>query len=205
MYSQSTWPYSKSLAGELLVQQNLVFENHAEQRPILQKMPESNHGVVGAIDRNSLPNVAPIIIFSTIALISSIELAGTVVYRFRNRRGLYFYTLFVSAWGVIIFSVGLNLKFFALGPVQLGYFMLALGWSISSNGQSMVLYSRLHLVVLTPKTIKWVLIMILSHAVLTNTLLWVFFYLVCPLSFPIRLLSDKSRIEFSVSTSNDTR
>jgi hypothetical protein len=133
-------------------------------------------GAVGAIDHGSMANVAPIFIFGTLALSFVSELVFMTWLRFKQRRGLYFYTLNVAALGVAMFAIGLILKFFELSSLETSVSFQAFGWALACGGQSMVLYSRLNLVVMEKKPLKWVLAMIVMHAILIDPPVFVSFY-----------------------------
>jgi hypothetical protein len=147
-----------------------------------------DHGLEGTVNEHSLATVAPILIFSTIAVTMSLELLSTIWFKFKRRRGLYFYTLLLSTVGVILFTLGLTLKFFAPAPVEVPLLFVSLGWTLASSGQSMILYSRLHLVVVHAQWLRWVLGVIVVHALLTDPLVIVFFCGVSIQTKPPRIL-----------------
>lgn len=75
------------------------------------------------------------------------ELMVLVFLTFKKYRGMYFWTMLSSAWGIIPYSLGFLLKFFnATSALWLPISLLTVGWWAMVTGQSMVLYSRLHLV-----------------------------------------------------------
>lgn len=75
------------------------------------------------------------------------ELMVLVFLTFKKYRGMYFWSMLSSAWGIIPYSLGFLLKFFnATDALWLPITLLTVGWWAMVTGQSMVLYSRLHLV-----------------------------------------------------------
>lgn len=75
------------------------------------------------------------------------ELIVLVFLTFKKYRGIYFWSMLTSAWGIVPYSLGFLLKFFNASPVLwLPITLLTVGWWAMVTGQSMVLYSRLHLV-----------------------------------------------------------
>jgi hypothetical protein len=88
-----------------------------------------------------------IIIFMTIALYNAIELAVLILVCFRRYRSLYFWSLLTSAvFGVPPYTIGVVLQFFNLEPLWLSVVMQNIAWILMVPNQSVVLYSRLHLV-----------------------------------------------------------
>ncbi|KAI4147479.1 MAG: hypothetical protein LQ340_005535, partial [Diploschistes diacapsis] len=85
---------------------------------------------------------------------------------FKRRRGLYFWSLFVSIWGVFFHELGFLLKLWQLTTNNyLSCTIITIGWWPMVTGQALVLYSRLHLVVKEQWILKGVLYMILWNAV----------------------------------------
>ncbi|MCJ1262150.1 hypothetical protein MMC22_002020 [Lobaria immixta] len=85
---------------------------------------------------------------------------------FKKRQGLYFWSMQIGSMGILMRSVGIILKNFgspstnAIWPLYT-LFNLA-GWAIYVTAQSLVLYSRLHLVMQNQKIQRYVFRMILS-------------------------------------------
>jgi hypothetical protein len=97
---------------------------------------------------------------------------------FKRRHGLYFYSLLVSTWGIIPYGLGFFLKFYKLTDSSALYItLIAIGWPCMITGQSLVLYSRLHLI--TRSTVSgyhWVLIMIIVDACICHVPVIVLLY-----------------------------
>jgi hypothetical protein len=88
-----------------------------------------------------------IVVFMTIALYNALELSLLIPLSFRRYRSLYFWSLLTSATlGVIPATIGPVLQFFSLAPLWLSLFLSNLGFVMMVPNQSVVLYSRLHLV-----------------------------------------------------------
>lgn len=101
------------------------------------------------------------------ALYSALELIILVFYIFHIYRGLYFWSLLVSAClGVIPYALGLVLKYFELGPIWLSVTLSTIGWCTMVTGQSLVLYSRLDLVVFNQTVLHCVLGMIIVDTII---------------------------------------
>ncbi|KAJ5404616.1 hypothetical protein N7509_004487 [Penicillium cosmopolitanum] len=88
-----------------------------------------------------------VIVFISIALYNALELLILILLRFNHYQSLYFWSLLLSnILGVIPTSVGTSLEFFALAPLWLSLTISNIGFCFMVPGQSVVLYSRLHLV-----------------------------------------------------------
>ncbi|PMD24398.1 hypothetical protein NA56DRAFT_567612 [Hyaloscypha hepaticicola] len=96
--------------------------------------------------------------FFAIAVFNVVEINFWIFSTFRRRVGLYFWSLLISSWGIIFHAVGFLLKFFQVCNneyVNVG--LIIVGWFAMVTGQSIVLYSRLHLIVEDARKIRWVL------------------------------------------------
>ncbi|OJJ50138.1 hypothetical protein ASPZODRAFT_49197, partial [Penicilliopsis zonata CBS 506.65] len=124
-------------------------------------------GIAGAYTGNSLAVQAVLISLLSVSLWNALELIVLVLGYFRVHRGLYFWSLLITAGaGVIPDVIGLLLKYFALAPIAVPVTVSTFGWTVMVTGQSLVLYSRLHLVVHSQKLLMSVLCMIIANAIL---------------------------------------
>ncbi len=81
---------------------------------------------------------------------------------FKRYNTLYFWSLLVTSWGIIFHSLGVILKWFVGScPWELHTAFSSLGWWFMVTGQSLVLYSRLHLAVRDKRILRAILIMII--------------------------------------------
>lgn len=107
-----------------------------------------------------------ITVFLSIALYNVCELNVLVLSTFKRRRGLYFYSFLVATWGVAFNAVGYMLKHLKITDnAHLYVTIILIGWCTMITGQSVVLYSRLHLVMHNKTRLRAVLIMIITNAV----------------------------------------
>lgn len=96
-----------------------------------------------------------------------LELNFIILTTFKRRNGLYFWSFIVATWGIIIYVIGLLLRDFQLSANAYIYETLTVvGWWAMVTGQSLVLYSRLHLVLYNPVWLRAVLIMIIISAII---------------------------------------
>ncbi|KAJ5910909.1 uncharacterized protein N7473_000212 [Penicillium subrubescens] len=129
-------------------------------------MSETEHDslTVQAVNSGS-GNVAvgiSIIVFMAIALYNAIELSVLIPLSFHRYRSLYFWALLTSAvLGVIPQTIGQGLQYFNLEPLWLSMFLSNFGFVFLVPNQSVVLYSRLHLVSQNPFVlgfVRWLIV-----------------------------------------------
>jgi hypothetical protein len=104
--------------------------------------------------------------FLSIALYNVIETTFLIFAVFKHRKGLYFWSFLVATWGIAPHAIGFTIKFFQVSTLDLlSSVIIGVGWACMVIGQSVVLYSRLHLVVRDKTRIRWVLYMIVFNGV----------------------------------------
>lgn len=124
-----------------------------------------NVGITGGVDV-SLPILMTMGAFFTISFYNVIELNIILFATFKQRAGLYFWSFVIATWGIAIHSIGFMLKFFNLVSAwAVPVTIVAIGFPAMVIGQSLVLYSRLHLVVRDTKRIRWILYLIIFNAI----------------------------------------
>jgi hypothetical protein len=110
--------------------------------------------------------VVVVIVFLSVALYNFLELNVFVLTTFKRRRGLYFWSFLIATWGIAFNSIGYLLKHLDLSRnPNLNATLILIGWCTMITGQSVVLYSRLHLVLHNKTRLRAVLIMIITNAV----------------------------------------
>jgi len=112
----------------------------------------------------NLPTAMVIAAFCAIAWVNTVELQFRIWLGFKRHKGLYFWSMVGSSWGCAIHALGfLFLDFLIIRQANAVGVMIGIGWWLMVTGQSLVLYSRLHLVVRDPRKVRWVLIMIITN------------------------------------------
>ena len=115
-----------------------------------------------------------VVAFTSVALYNVIELTCIIFTTFKKRRGLYFISFCVATWGILPYSI----SFLVLGikPVDpqsraiYGYVTgIVVGWICTVSGQSIVLYSRLHLIDRDQRHLRYVLAMIITNGVILHS------------------------------------
>ncbi|KAH6873853.1 hypothetical protein B0T10DRAFT_610952 [Thelonectria olida] len=110
-----------------------------------------------------------IVVFISIALYNVLELNFILFATFKKRSGLYFWSFLIATWGIAPNAVGYLLKSLALTNISNLYATLIIvGWCTMVTGQSVVLYSRLHLVMQNPTRLRTVLAMIIFNAIVLH-------------------------------------
>ena len=109
-----------------------------------------------------------VILCSLIAVYNSFELLILISTTFRQYRSLYFWSLLIASFGILPYNFGFLMEYFALAPDWAGVVVDVPGWVMMVTGQSVVLYSRLHLVMQNQKVLKAVLMMIIVDGVLVS-------------------------------------
>lgn len=107
--------------------------------------------------------------FAAIAWYNAIELIILCFVSFKRRRGCYFWSLLVASSCIIPHCLGLVLLFFPTGvSPYICVTLILFSWYGMVTGQSLVLWSRLHLVLQNTKILWGVLWMIMVDAVLLH-------------------------------------
>jgi hypothetical protein len=106
--------------------------------------------------------------FGAVALWSTLTLTIRLVTTMKKRSGMYFYSIFATTWGLSIRQIGNFVQFYSPScPWQIGFVLQEIGWVGMISGFSMVLYSRLSIILESRKVRRAVLAM-----VVTNGLVW---------------------------------
>ncbi|KAF5002724.1 hypothetical protein FGRMN_120 [Fusarium graminum] len=112
----------------------------------------------------SVANV--IAVFISIAFYNVLELNAYIFSNFKKRSGLYFWSFVIATWGIAFNGTGYLIMHLTLSAQRYVYSTLILiGWCTMISGQSVVLYSRLHIVMHNQRRLRMVLIMIIFNAI----------------------------------------
>ncbi|KAL8748524.1 MAG: hypothetical protein Q9184_007239, partial [Pyrenodesmia sp. 2 TL-2023] len=122
----------------------------------------------GGIERGPLsPNTTRtslLVAMLTLAIYMSLLVDLKVFTTFKRRNTIYFYSLLITSTGIISHSFGIILKWFVGAcPWYINTAFASFGWWGMVTGQSLVLYSRLHLVIRSPRLLRSVLGMIIIN------------------------------------------
>ncbi|PYH97173.1 hypothetical protein BO71DRAFT_417275 [Aspergillus ellipticus CBS 707.79] len=123
-------------------------------------------GLIGGYQGGSMAIKILMAVFSAIALYNAVELVILIFLTFTRYTGLYFWTMLLSdVFGVIPHAIGYLLEFFAIGPLWFAVTFSTIGFYFMVPGQSIVLYSRLHLVVQSQTLLRRVRYLIIFDAI----------------------------------------
>ena len=108
--------------------------------------------------------------FYVLSLYNAIGVFLLVFITFKTYRGSYFWSLIVASCGLIVSTIGTAVNFYTESLDKYPLVMCGVGgWVLFVTGHSLVLWSRLHLVVQSKKVLKGVLIMIITDAIIFQT------------------------------------
>src|SRR6186713_2176680 len=96
-----------------------------------------------------------------IALYNTLELVLLILTTFKRWKGLYFWSLSLCNAGVAAFAFGMMIDYFRLSVLWLSKTLVSSGWMAMIVCQSLVLYSRLGLILDDKRIIrgvKWMII-----------------------------------------------
>src|SRR6478752_8594893 len=99
---------------------------------------------------------------SILAVYNSSALLILIFMTFKRYKGLYFWSIFLASLGILPYCIGWFVAYFTLTSLWVGMILAQIGWTLLVSGQSMVLYSRLHLVLDDPKILRillWIIIL----------------------------------------------
>ncbi|PVH93714.1 hypothetical protein DM02DRAFT_646314 [Periconia macrospinosa] len=128
---------------------------------------------IGSDVQVSRTNALVICAFLTIAWYNVAELTILIQSFFKRYAGFYYYSLLVATWGIFFHGLGMFLKFYHInegvkGEDIINTVIVWTGWCMMVTGQSIVLYSRLHLVA-QAKWTKYVLWLIIVDGVVLHS------------------------------------
>jgi hypothetical protein len=121
-------------------------------------------GISGALAKEGDALQMILVTLISLSCYNVAELVILVLSTFRRWRGLYCWSLLVSGClGVVPYSIGFLMKFFTKADSVLSVTILTIGWWTMVTGQSVVLYSRLHLVLRDERILFWILRLIVLN------------------------------------------
>ena len=115
----------------------------------------------GTFDGQYSPASVIVTLSIGLALYNSLEMVLLLLTTFKKWKGLYFWSLNICNFGIILYTLGLLLSYFRLTPYWAFEIFLDLGWVLMVTFQALVLYSRLGLIIDNPRilsAVKWMII-----------------------------------------------
>lgn len=98
-----------------------------------------------------------------LACCNVLQILVSIINTFKRRRGLYFWSMVIATLGILVHALSTFLRYFALAPNFPMCVLICISWYSMVTGQSVVLYSRLHLVTDYDSYSRWVLGMIIFN------------------------------------------
>jgi hypothetical protein len=132
------------------------------------KAPRDNGNGMGADSTLTYHTALVVVAFLALAVYNTIEIIVKIFTRFKRYSGVYFYAMLAASIGIIIHALGYFLRNFDItNSPGLEITMACGGGMLMITGQSIVLWSRLHLI--SPgKRDMWLLWMILADCVIVQ-------------------------------------
>ncbi|CAG5181290.1 uncharacterized protein ALTATR162_LOCUS9688 [Alternaria atra] len=109
-----------------------------------------------------------VIVFLALAVSHALEVFVKIFRRFHSYRGVYFYSLIAATVGIVIHAFGYFIRNYGISDsAPLEITMACGGGMLMITGQSIVLWSRLHLI--SPgKRDRWLLYMIITDCIIVQ-------------------------------------
>jgi len=130
------------------------------------------NGISGGYTGNDTNIKRAMMCFTAIAWYNSIEIIILLFVVFKRYKGLYFWSVLITAIAIIVYSFGawgklVSVSRYDFFPVT----FTTMGWVVMVTGQSIVLWSRLHLITQNERLLKGILygIIINSFVMCTPT------------------------------------
>lgn len=128
---------------------------------------DSPQGLIGGYQGDNIAIKVAMGVLVAIVLYNAVELSILIFLTFRRYHGLYFWSLMLSTTlGLVPSGVGNLLHFFDIGPLWLSLSLSNFGFYFLVPGQSLVLYSRLHLVLYNQQLLRFILCVIIINTIL---------------------------------------
>ncbi|KAL6917289.1 hypothetical protein FSHL1_008716 [Fusarium sambucinum] len=117
-----------------------------------------------------------VVVASTLALYNAIELLTLIYLTFKRKAGLYFWSILIASFGILPYCLGWLVVYFDLTHDYVGMIIETIGWVLVISGQSVVLYSRLHLILNDRMILRSVLAVIIINGIIWHTTMTVLLF-----------------------------
>ncbi|KAJ5631080.1 uncharacterized protein N7484_011180 [Penicillium longicatenatum] len=129
-------------------------------------IPGSNSALAGRSATDGSAEHIAVAVLIGIAWYNALELIVLCFTTFKRYGGLYFWCLLIASFSIIPFGLGYLLIIYDIYDNCFPVAMELIAWVGMVTGQSLVLWSRLHLVVQNPKILRATLVMIIVDAII---------------------------------------
>jgi hypothetical protein len=130
---------------------------------------------VGAILMKNVSIIQVVAMFS-IGAYNALETAIVTFDTFKRYSGLYFWSMQVASWGILVHALPAMARFVSQASNLSTSIPFIIGWYAMVTGQAVVLYSRLDLVVRDMEKVRWVLWMIVGNFFILHVPMTVLFF-----------------------------
>ncbi|KAJ5169616.1 uncharacterized protein N7500_002399 [Penicillium coprophilum] len=131
-------------------------------------IPGSNFSIADRSVDDRFAELTVVACFIGIAWYNALELIVLCFTTFKRYGGCYFWCLLISSFSIIPFGLGYILIFFDIYTNLFPVAMELVAWVGMVTGQSLVLWSRLHLVCHSPTVLRATLAMIIVDAIILH-------------------------------------
>lgn len=133
----------------------------------ISSLGDDPQGLVGGYQGNSTGIKITMGVLVGVLLYNAIELTILIFTTFQRYHGLYFWSLMLSTtWGLYPSGVGNLLHFFDIGPLWVAIVLSNIGFYFMVPAQSLILYSRLHLVLYNQRLLRFILYAIIASTII---------------------------------------
>lgn len=119
--------------------------------------------------------IVEVVAMFSIGAYNALEVGFCTFNNFTHYRGLYFWSMQVASWGILLHAIPAQLRYMKVAPNMNTSIPFLLGWYAMVTGQAVVLYSRLHLVVTNMSCLRRILWMIIANVLILHVPMTVFF------------------------------
>lgn len=111
-----------------------------------------------------LPKYGEVVVvtFSSIAIYNCLEIYLWAFYAFKRRQGLYFWSLQAATLGILMHTIFQLTSTYNRIPPMPSSMLTVLGYYLMSVSPLFVLYSRLHIISLDSRKIRWIFFLIIG-------------------------------------------
>ncbi|KAB8229468.1 uncharacterized protein BDW43DRAFT_322119 [Aspergillus alliaceus] len=135
------------------------------------ELPQPKNGSFSSVEKYVIS------VFVAIAWYNAAELVVLCLSTFKLYRGWYFWSLFIASLSLFPICLGYIFFIFYPGiPHYLSISLIIVSWSCMVTGHSLILWSRLHLIIQSPRVLRLTLTIIILDAILLHTSIAVLLY-----------------------------
>lgn len=120
--------------------------------------------------------VLEIVSMFSIGAYNAVEVGLSTFNCFTQYRGMYFWSMQVASWGILLHGLPAQVRYVSQAPNLPMCIPFIIGWYAMVTGQTVVLYSRLHLVAEDRSSLCWIPRMIATNSIILHIPMTVLFF-----------------------------